>query len=274
MKNIFQTLLLVFLLTSCEDVVNVKLETAPSQLVIDAPIIWDINNETNPQTFKLSETTGYFENETKNITGADIKVTDSQGNIFLFEDKKNGDYICNNFIPILNETYTLEVTYKNNVYIATEKITPTPKLEKIYDTIEDSFIGEKTTQVSVEITDDLLTKNYYLISYKTNTEIFSDYGVRDDLITKDGILTDIYRSDKLTTNDIVNISISEISEGYYNYLRILLSIAGNSGGGPFSTPSATVKGNIINQTDKNKNPLGYFRASQVNNITYTITSKE
>ncbi len=53
-------------------------------------------------------------------------------------------------------------------------------------------------------------------------------------------------------------------------MNILLDIAGSSGGGPFQTPPATVRGNIKNETNFDNYPLGYFRISEADVINYTI----
>lgn len=53
-------------------------------------------------------------------------------------------------------------------------------------------------------------------------------------------------------------------------MSILVSIAGSNVGGPFQSPPATVKGNIINTTDKANYPLGYFSLSEKQTKKFTI----
>jgi hypothetical protein len=53
-------------------------------------------------------------------------------------------------------------------------------------------------------------------------------------------------------------------------MSILLSIAGNNGGGPFQSPPATVRGNIINTTNPSNYALGYFSLSEMDTKNYTI----
>jgi hypothetical protein len=50
----------------------------------------------------------------------------------------------------------------------------------------------------------------------------------------------------------------------------LINISGSQGGSPFATPSATVKGNIINQTNASNYPLGYFHLSEIDSKIYTV----
>jgi len=80
----------------------------------------------------------------------------------------------------------------------------------------------------------------------------------------------LYRSDKLESGQNIDISLSGISKQYFNYMKILVSIAGNSNGSPFQSPSATVRGNVINTTTEANYPLGYFSLSEQDTKTYTI----
>ena len=71
-------------------------------------------------------------------------------------------------------------------------------------------------------------------------------------------------------DDVVEITHFGVSQSYFNYLSILLDIAGSSGGGPFQSPPATVKGNVINQTTFSDFPLGYFSLSETDRRVYTV----
>ena len=51
---------------------------------------------------------------------------------------------------------------------------------------------------------------------------------------------------------------------------VLLQQTGGQGGGPFSTQPATVRGNIVNETDSSNYPLGYFRISEISQLSYTV----
>jgi hypothetical protein len=51
---------------------------------------------------------------------------------------------------------------------------------------------------------------------------------------------------------------------------VLLQQTEDGGGGPFETQPATVRGNMINQTNPDNFPLGYFRISEISTIVYTV----
>ena len=54
-----------------------------------------------------------------------------------------------------------------------------------------------------------------------------------------------------------------LTEEGFNYLNVLTAQAGAQNGRPFSSASSIVRGNIINQSDFEKFPLGYYRVSEI-----------
>jgi hypothetical protein len=98
----------------------------------------------------------------------------------------------------------------------------------------------------------------------------SNYYVDEDEFFNGNEFFSISQNDELEPGDQIEISHYGISKTYYNYMSVLVSIAGNNGGGPFQSPPATVRGNIINTTDAANYPLGYFSLSEADNISYTV----
>jgi hypothetical protein len=80
----------------------------------------------------------------------------------------------------------------------------------------------------------------------------------------------LYIDEDLKKDDVLELSVQGISEKYNNYMSKLLSISGGTGGSPFATPPATLRGNIVNQTNPDAYPLGYFHLSEIDTKTYTI----
>ena len=76
---------MVFLLTSCEEVIDVDLNTAPPQLIVDAPIYWDKTTDGKLQTITISKTSDYFKNEIEKIM---VPNTKSKHNDVLRTIKK------------------------------------------------------------------------------------------------------------------------------------------------------------------------------------------
>jgi hypothetical protein len=268
MKNILSIILLSFLFIACEDAIHVDLNTAPPQLVIDAPIIWDKTTDGKEQTFILSKTGEYYADKINGVNDAVITVTNSKNEEFIFTNQLNG-----NFKPEVNETYTLKVTYNSTDYLATEKLISAPDIKYIESTEKKGFGEDPIIEVKTFFQDNPNENNFYLIGALTEKYVFQEFGVFDDKFTQGNVMNGVYISDEIKFGQKMKFQLSGISAAYYEYAKKLLSISGNSGGGPFQTPSSKLIGNIINQKNNKNNPLGFFRASQITNVDYIITPK-
>lgn len=268
------SILIVFILSlafvSCEDVIDVNLKTAPPKLVIQASINWQKGTPGNAQVIKLTTTTDYFSNVIPVVSGATIKITNSSNTVFDFVEKANtGEYICTNFIPIINETYTLSVQSKGQTYTATETMQPVSAITRIEQKNDSGFSGDEI-EVKSFFNDPDNTPNYYLYKFSSSSQKKSSLYVDRDEFFDGNEFFSIAQIDDLKKGDIVNITHYGISKSYYNYMSILVSIAGNNGGGPFQSPPATVRGNIVNTTDKANYPLGYFALNEIDVRNYTV----
>ena len=269
MKNIVY-ILLILLFTGCEKVVDLSLNTAAPKLVVDASINWDKGTNGNQQMITLSTTTGYNQKQVPKVFGATVFVTNSAGVVFNFIEKPNtGNYLCINFIPVINEDYTLTVSYKGETYIAKEKLMG---ITKIIDVEQRNDLGINRDEIGIKVNfqDPPLQDNFFLISYGTTVNSFPQFEVFDDRFFSGNINFGVYSDKDLKVGDQINVSLYGISEMYFNYMKILIGVASGTSGNPFgATPFTTVRGNLINQTTKDNYALGYFRLCETDRLTYT-----
>lgn len=272
MKKIilFFVVLIAISFNSCEDVVKVNLNTAPPKLVIEASINWLKGTSGNNQTIKLSTTTDYYSNVIPMVSGATVFITNSSNTVFNFVEKPNsGEYICSNFIPIINETYVLTVISNNQTYTATETLKSVAPITKIVQNNQGGFTG-KNIEIKAYFNDPANEDNYYLYRYVYSTQLKSNYYVDQDTFFQGNEFFSISRNKDLKAGDKIEISHFGISKTFYNYMNVLVSIAGNNNGRPFQSPPATVRGNIINTTNFDNYPLGYFSLSEVDTQNYVV----
>ncbi len=273
MKNSIKYICLVvcvMLLSACEDKVNVALDTAPPKLVVDASIVWQKGTAGNDQTIKLTTTTDYYATSVPVVSGATVVVTNDANVSFSFvEDPNTGNYICHNFVPVINQNYTLTILYKDATYSATDKLYVTPTIDSVEQTTVQGFTGDQI-QVKFFFQDNGAENNFYLIGVKNSTLAIPDYGVIKDEFFQGNQMFGFYSDKDLKPGNQLFFGLEGISERYYNYMEKLLNIAGSSGGSPFSTPPATLRGNIINQTNSDDYPLGYFHLSEIDTRSYTV----
>lgn len=272
MNKIFSIIAIIsFLsLTSCEEVINVDLDTAPAKLVIDASINWEKGTPGTQQLIKLTTTTGYYSNVIPAVSGATVFITNSTNTVFNFieEVPNTGQYICNNFVPVMGETYMLTVNYAGQNYTATEKMIPVPEIASVAQRDDAGFSGEDI-EVKFFFQDNGLENNSYLTKYITPVNAFPEFDAFDDRFEQGNQMFGLYSHEDLKAGDVIDFTLYGISTQYYNYMDILIGIT-SSGGGPFQTPPATLRGNIVNQTDEGNYCLGYFRLCETVKMQYTV----
>jgi hypothetical protein len=271
MKNNIKYFILAIglFLFSCEEVVDVDLNNSEPKLVIDASIKWEKGTLGNEQSIKITTTADYFNNTVPVVNGAIVKITDSNNSVFNFlEVGSTGIYKCTNFTPVLNGFYTLTVIHNGQTYSATDKLYPVPAITSIQQSL--NGITGNDIELKFNFQDNGTESNFYLEEYKVPYRPFPLLGAFDDEFENGNQMFSLLIDENLAAAQNIKFTLHGISERYYNFMSILISISGGLSNGPFSTPPATVKGNIINQTNGANYPLGYFRLSEVDVRNYTI----
>lgn len=262
--------LVLFFFASCEDVINIDLNTAAPRLVIDAAINWQKGTDGSSQKIILSTTTDFYSNVIPKVSGASVSVKNSENFNYVFTEIPNtGEYLCTTFKPIIGETYTLTVVYKGETYTATETMQSVTPIETITQKNNGGFSG-KDYEIEVSFKDPLV-KNFYMVQFFPDIYKSPEYQVISDQYTNGNLKSWTFSDEDLEQGSSIAITHYGISESYFDYMNKLISVASSSGGGsPFQTPPATVRGNIVNQNNINNYALGYFSLSETDVRTYTI----
>ena len=254
---------------SCEDVVDIDLTTAAPRLVIDASIKWQKGTLGNVQTIKLTTTTGYYSTTIPTVSGATIFIIDGNGIQYDFNEiLGTGEYVCTNFNPEIRQSYTLTVIYDSQIYMATEALIEVPTIDYVEQTEDGGFTGNEK-EVKFFYQDIPNQDNFYLVMFNSSNVSLPIIDIVSDSFFQNNQMFG-YLSNGLEKDDTILFTLHGISETYYNYMNVLLGIAGTNGGSPFQTPPATVRGNIVNQTNFNNFALGFFRLSEIDTVSYIV----
>lgn len=260
-------LLLVF---NCEEVVDIDLPTTEPKLVIDASLNWFDGTAGNEQEIKLTLSAPFFDAEVPAANNAIVTVTDQNNNTFVFTEQNNsGIYKTTNFIPEINQEYTLTIQYNGETYVGSEQLKSVTPIEYVEQNNNGGFSGEDI-ELKAYYSDPANQPNFYLYQFDTDIAVIPTYEVYDDEFNDGNQIFAFFTEEDLESGDEVIIKNYGISEQYYNFMFLLLQQNTESGGGPFETQPATVKGNCINITNPDNYPLGYFRVSQANQYNYTV----
>jgi len=279
-KYIQRTFLFVLLIAfiSCDDPVDVDLTEAAPRLVIEASMDWEQGTAGNNQTVKLSTSTPFFDTDIDtSVTGASVKVTNEDtGAEFFFTDQNDGTYTINNFVPIVNNSYTLEVMYNGEVYNATETMTPITGINEVFQSLEGGF-DEELLDVNITYNDPQEMGDFYMIRLQEVGDLFPIIETRSDEFTNGNVQDEFFEKDDDDDNpdnqfdpgDSVNIKLFGISERYYNYITLLVEQY-DSSGNPFAATPAEIRGNCINITNADNYAFGYYRVTQFDQVDYTF----
>lgn len=275
-KIIYKLTVIILLITtvSCQDVVDVDLETSKERLVIEALIQWENGTTGNEQTIKLTKTSSFYNNDIAYATGANVVVTNTNtSQVFNFTETSDGIYQVSNFVPILNNTYTLEVVYQTETYQAEETLFEAPEIIEINQSTEEGF-SDEDPEINLFFQDLLDQEDFYRIVVKQfrpddNETVDNVYFTYDAQFEENNIISGFYESDDMEPNDEFSIFVYKISERFHNFLNILYE-QGDANFGPFATPPVNVRGNCININDDENYPYGYFSLNQVSKEFYVF----
>jgi len=265
-KNIFFLLMICLGLFSCEDVINADLDTGEAKIVIDAEILWQKGTDGATQTIKISRMAAYYNPVTPKVSGANVYIENSTGVQFFFPETAPGIYSCTDFIPVLNENYTLHVEVDGQSYTASEKLIPVPQINRVEQTLSTGF-GDDEQEVAIYYSDPAEESNYYLTGFVSNVLPYPEYDLTDDKLTNGNEIKSDFSHEDLKSGDTVEITLRGLSRQFYNYMNLILEASDSN---PFSTPPANIRGNILNQNNSASPALGYFRLCESDYRSYIL----
>ena len=283
MNKFIKSILFLALISfaSCEDVIDVEVPNAATRLIIEASLDWQKGTSGNNQTIKLSTSTPYFDTTINTaVLGASVKVTNTDsGAEYVFADQNDGNYSISNFVPVIDNTYDLEVIYNNEVYTASETMTSVSEINRAEQSLEGGF-DDDILDVSFFWDDPEDEENFYIIKFIENDALFLDFEWRTDEFTNGNEMEEFFEryndededdenSGEFMSGDIVSFSLYGVSERYYNYMDLLLDLY-YAGGDPFGSTPAEIKGNCINTVNPDNYAFGFFKLSEFDTLVYTF----
>jgi hypothetical protein len=273
MKNIKYILLIltVVFFASCEEVVDVDLNTGTPRLAVYASIKWVKGTDGSQQKIKLTMTGSYYENTVPVVSDATVFITNSANTVFDFiETPGTGEYLCTNFVPVIGENYTLTIVHDGETYTASETLYATPEMQDPIQKEDGGFTGEDI-ELTYYFQDNAAEEDFYVARIDTDIYPFAHYGALKDEFEQGNLMSLMLSDEDFKAGTTVGVELYGVSERYYNFMMILISVTeGGTGSGPFMTPPVNARGNILNQTNEKNYAMGYFRLSETDVINYTI----
>ncbi|GAB2570803.1 DUF4249 domain-containing protein [Spirosoma areae] len=275
-------------LTSCETVIDAKLDTGPIQLSVDA----NLTDQPGPQTIRLTQTAAYFNNSAPPaVISATVTVTDDAGKTYPFLDPDmDGYYVWQptgkDTLGHIGRAYQLNVSFNGETYRASSKMNRVPLVDSLI------FVKRKITPISTTegyrgefyARDISGAADYYRVKFFRNGElqnkpgniIISQDGVfRSNASVADGLvfivpIRQAINPDSLyKLNDVVKVEVHSLTPEAYDFWEQVQSQITN--GGLFATPPNNVPTNITNLNASGRKATGFFITSAVRSRSATVS---
>ncbi|MGD0710657.1 MAG: DUF4249 domain-containing protein [Bacteroidales bacterium] len=242
--------LVLLVLSSCQKVITIDLNSAAPQTVIEG----NISDQPGPCVVKLTQTVNYSQtNNFPPITGAVVTISDNVGNTATLTESPAGTYTTSAIQGVPGRTYNLTITANGNNYTSSSTMPYPVNIDTIV--FAKNRFGGDSKRLAAKFLDPAGIANYYALFVKLNNAIQPDFSSADDnLRDGDTISMRVPFSDTFipASGDSITVILESIDKNVREYDRLLLQL--NNSGGFESAPPANPVSNISN------NALGYFNA--------------
>ncbi|MDZ4674992.1 MAG: DUF4249 domain-containing protein [Gemmatimonadota bacterium] len=262
--------LLAALSTGCTRIVDLDLDTPPRQLVVEARLEAGVL----AQQIRLTTTDAFSgTGAPPPAAGASVLVTDDLGTELPFAEDEAGVYRVGTAAITPGRTYTLSIVWEGEEYRAISPLVDGPAIDSLYFKFRSATlaVGDSGFRAVLDYTDPAGIKNYYFWEMFVDGErvVTTDPGNQWRVISRDrfydgqrvaGYLP--FDEKVVEPRQVVRMRQLAITEEAYQYLFAFYDQA-TGGGSPFSTPPASVRGNVANLTRPEHRALGFFLTADV-----------
>lgn len=253
------TPILAILFASCEKVIEVDLNDADPQTVVDAALCSSDDTQTMFLTRSGSYTTGEGLGP---ITGAGVTISDENGQTASFTEAVEGLYELSGFGFVAGDNYTLNVIHNDQTIEATSTLPQLVEIDSVY--FEEGSFGapteeseEEQYQVHIQYRDPGNEQNYYRAVVYVGTDPRSITEVANDDLNNGNEADLMFFDGTVEAGDTLSFELWSIDKAGYDFYNTLSA----SAGGPFgsSTPA--------NPVSNLSSGLGHFMVYQKDTLS-------
>jgi hypothetical protein len=256
--------LLLFLtaLFSCKKVIQIDLNSAAPQIVIEG----EITDTTGPYFITLSKTVNFSaSNDFPPVSGATVQITDSNtAQTFTLTESSPGNYSTAALRGKSLHTYLLSVTAEGKSYKASSTMPAVVPLDSVTFVANLDFNNKNAINAVVNFQDPPGVANDYRFIETLNGKVLPDIFVFEDRLSDGRDIRQTLYNDTSTlhTGDQLTVDMYCVDKKIYDYFFSLLQVTGNNG---FQSASpANPNTNISNGA------LGYFSAHTIRSKTLQV----
>ena len=252
----------VGLAASCEKVIDIPLNEADQQVVVEA-----VGRSFLGESYVLLSKTGTVYDDTgfEKRSGATVTVTDKDGveTTFTEDPLQLGRYVAPTFQTTANNSYDLRVVLSDGeVLTASSTTNSIPVLDSLSFIQQNGgfggFTDDTTFLVFYSFTDNGAEENFYRIRAWVNGEADNNYYIGNDVLGNGKPTTAPLFATESESKDTVYVELLSIDEDTYTYM---LTLSNNISQGAFSATPANPVSNIEG------GGIGYFGAYTIDTAT-------
>lgn len=249
MKKISYIILVAVIISSCQKVIEVDLNSGDPKFVIEAVI----TNAAGPNTVQITTTKNFDEdNNFPGVTGANVSISDNAGNSETLVMVSPGVYQTTTLTGVPGRTYYLNVDINGENFSSISAMPNQVNMDTVF-VYDFTGFGDTLKIINAMYFDPANIQNYYkhnlIINGKRNKSInISSDQATDGSLTNRGLL---YREDRkgLKAGDSVSVEMLCIENSVHFYFFSLSQTISQSAAAP-ANPVSNIEGGA----------LGYFSA--------------
>ena len=261
LKRKYHILLAAFILlasTSCQQVIDLKLDNAAPQIVIEGIV----TNQAAVQTVKISESVPFSNTNTfPPVSGAIVTITDNHNNTYNLTEGVPGTYNSIKFQGRVGYVYMLTVQLKGKTYTATSVMPAPVRFDDL--TYKDGFFNADKKLVTVHYQDPLnIANQYHFLMFVNGVQVKTIIENDDNFSNGRYVDFDLFEDNiDIRIGDQVVVEAQCTDRNMFLYWFSLSQQQG--GGGAAPTPSNP-------PTNLSGGALGYFSAHTVQRLAIAI----
>ena len=240
----------VCLLTSCQKVIDLKVNNAAKQYVIEG----NVTDQPGPYTVTISQTSPFNESYTfQGVGGASVIIRDDAGNSEVLNEVGTGIYQTAALAGVEGRTYELHISVGGKTFTSTSTMPHRVNFDSLY--VRELVNFTKTVKAVVPVfTDPKGQGNSYRFNQYINDRLDKSlYYANDDFTdghTNSFALLQPDPDSTLHANDKVEIDMQCIDKPMYKYWFSMDQSSNGNGSAIPSNPVTNIQGGA----------LGYFSA--------------
>ena len=261
LKKVLPTLFItsfILLSYSCEEIINVDLNSADPKIVIEGTV----TDQPGPYTVSITKTTDYYNPASyPTVSGARVNIADDLGFSEQLHETTDGIYQTVNLQGTSGRTYTLTVIAEGQTYSAVSFMPQPTEIDSLFYEESEEGIRHKDKEgydLILRFTDEPGVEDYKRIKIYRNGNLQDGYFLYNGRLS-DGneIEYDRIHAD-FEFNDFVFVELLSIDKTTYEYYSTMSNATASSGGNKIQTkipanPNSNLSGDA----------LGYFGAFAV-----------